>query len=171
MENLFMFLATSLVLRIPQPKFKRYLLGANGCSTLLVSGNNTIHFKHTKDGDRVYFYEQEVNDVTFGMISVQMKEVFTLNQAENILVHYINKIRRPFHISHNISMEMEKKNQVLTLTDYWQDEQGIDWKVKGYTNGKTVAVLYVKNIADSFVDEQDHFLNGFRFSNFSSSLK
>lgn len=167
MENLFLLLATTLVLRISKPKFKRYLLGATGCSSLLVSGNNTVHYKHTKEGDRVYFYDQTVNGVTFGFISVQMKEVFTLHQSENILAQYINRVRKPFRIAFNISMEIEKKGNLVTIADYWQDEHGIDWKIKGYTNGKTIAVLYVKNITETPVAEHDAFLNGFRFSNFS----
>ncbi|RYZ24872.1 MAG: hypothetical protein EOO10_19720 [Chitinophagaceae bacterium] len=167
MENLFLLLATSLVFRISKPKFKRFLLGATGCSTYLVSGNNTVHFKHTKDGDRVYFYDQALNSVTFGFICVQMKEVFTVRQAENILVQYINRVRKPFQITVNIAMEIEKKGNIITISDYWQDENGFDWKVKGYTNGKTVAVLYVKNISNSMVEEHDRFLNGFKFSNIS----
>ena len=167
MENFFLLLASGLAFRIPKQKFKRYLLGATGCSTYLVSGNSTVHFKHTKDGDRVYFYDQCVDGITYGFISVQMKEVFTLQQAENILVQYINRVRKPFHIAVNISMEIEKKDNLITINDYWQDEQGTDWKIKGYTNGKTIAVLYVKNITDCLVDEQDTFLNGFKFSSFS----
>ena len=166
MENLLMFLATSLVLRIPKPKFKRYLIGS-GYSALLVSGHNTLHYKTTKEGDRVYFYDQLVGDVTYALITVQMKELYTLHQAENILVQYINGLRKPLEIAYNISMEIEKNEGILTITDYWQDEKGIDWKVTGHTNGKTIAVLYVKNIGSSPVKEHDAFLNGFRFSKFS----
>src|SRR5829696_1501797 len=163
MENLFMFLATTLVLRMSTPKFKRYLIGG-GCSSLLVAGNNTLHYKHTKDGDRIYFHDHTLNNVTYGLILVQMKGLYTLHQAENILINYINRVRRPFHIAYNISMEIEKMDGTITITDYWQDDLGIDWKIKGSTNGKTVAVLYVKNISDSAVKEQEAFLNGFKFS-------
>ena len=77
MENLFLILATSLVLRISAPKFKRYLIGRAG-SALLLSDNTTIHFKHTKEGDRIYFYEHKVAAVTYGFICAQMKEIYTL---------------------------------------------------------------------------------------------
>ena len=167
MENFFLRLASSLAFRIPKNKFKRYLLGATGCSTYLLSGNNTVHFKHIKDGDRVYFYDQCVDGVTYGFIAVQMRELFTLHQAENILVQYINRVRKPFHIAVNIAMEIEKKENLIIINDYWQDDRGTDWKIRGYTNGKTIAVLYVKNITDSHVDEQDTFLNGFKFSGVS----
>jgi len=166
MENLFMFLATSLVLRLSTPRFKRYLIGS-GCSSLLISGNNTLHWKYTKDGDRVYFYDQAVAGVTYGLVMVQMKEVFTMRQAEAILVQYVNRMRKPFQIMYNISMTIAAKDGIVTLSDYWQDEQGIDWKIQGYTNGKTIAVLYVKNIAEAPVKEHDAFLQGFKFSRIS----
>ena len=166
MENLLMFLATSLVLRIPKPKFKRYLIGS-GYSALLVSGHNTLHYKTTKEGDRVRFYDHEVDNVTYGLITVHMKELYTLHQAENILVQYINRLRRPFGIAYNISMEIEKNKGMITICDYWQDDNGCDWKIKGYTNGKIIGLLYVKNISSSPVKEHDDFLNGFRISNFS----
>jgi hypothetical protein len=95
-----------------------------------------------------------------------MKEVYTLHQAELILVQYINRVRRPFGIAYNISMNIEKANGIVTLSDYWQDEEGTDWKIKGYTNGKIIALLYVRNISNAPVKEHDDFLNGFRFLHF-----
>jgi hypothetical protein len=64
----------------------------------------------------------------------------------------------------NASMEIEKNNSLLTITDYWQDKAGIDWKVKGYTNGKVLSLLYVKNISNATVRAHDTYLDGFRFS-------
>ena len=96
-----------------------------------------------------------------------MKELYTLHQAENILAQYINRLRRPFGIAYNICMQIEKEDGIITVEDYWQDDAGTDWKLNGYTNGKTIAVLYVKNIGTSSVAEHDAFLNGFRFSKFS----
>ena len=163
MENLFMFLATSLILRIASPKFKRYVIGKSGCTSLLLSDGNELHCKHTKEGDVIYFNDASVDDVTYGLICVRMKQVYALQQTETILVQYINRARKPLHIAYNISMEVEKTASQITITDYWQDNEGIDWKIKGYTNGKTVAILYVKNVTQAAVKEHDAFLNGFRF--------
>ena len=166
MENLFLFLATSLVLRIPTSRFKRYFIGNTGCSSLLLSDKNVLHIKKTNDGDTVYFNEHTINGVTYGLIMVQMKEAYTLKQAENILVQYINQSRKPFGISHNISMQVENMPAHIKITDYWQDDANVDWKIKGYTNGKSLAVLYVKNISNAAVRDHDAFLNGFQFNRF-----
>lgn len=164
MENLFFFLATSLVLRIPAPRFRRYLIGQSGCSCLLFATGKTLHIKNTADGDRIYFNDHTVGAVTYGFVCVQMRELYTLPQAEIILIQYINKMRKPLDIAYNICMEVNKGASRITISDYWQDNTGVDWKIKGLTNGKTVAVMYVKNIADAVVKEHDAFLNGFRFS-------
>lgn len=163
MENLLLLFATSLVWRISAPKFKRYLIGRTGCSSLLLTGETTLHIQPTKDGERVYFYEHDANGVTYGLITVNMKNLHTIEQAESILVQYVNRIRRPFGISHNVYQEMEKSLTSVSLTDYWQDEEGIDWKIRAVSNGKIVAVLYVKNIGDAAAREHDAYLNGFRF--------
>ena len=162
MENLFVFLATSFVLRATGPRFKRYIISP-GCSTYLHSSARILHVRHTRDGDRLFFNEYAEDGVTYGTICVQMQQHYSLEQAEAILVHYLNRVRKPMHILCNVSMDIRTDDQQLTITDYWQDEAGIDWKVKGYTNGKIVGVLYVKNINDTTVKNHDAFLNGFRF--------
>lgn len=163
MENLLLLFATSLAWRISAPKFKRYIIGRTGCTSLLLSTETTLHVQSTKDGERIYFYEHEVAGVTYGVITVNMQELYTFEQSENILVQYANRIRKPFGISYNVSMEIEHSADRITLTDYWQDEEGVDWKIKAHTNGKIVAVVYVKNISAAPVKEHDAFLNGFRF--------
>ena len=163
MENLFIFLATSLVLRINSPRFRRYTI-CPGCSTLLHSGAKTLHIRHTKDGDKLFFNEYAGDGVTYGLICVQMPQAHPMDEAENILVQYINRVRKPLYIAHNLFMETERMANLTTITDYWQDSAGFDWKIKGYTNGKVVALLYVKNIADTTVRNHDAYLDGFRFS-------
>lgn len=158
-----MFLATSLVLQVTAPRFRRYVI-CPGCSSLLNSGSRTLHIRYTREGDKLYFNEYAADGITYGLICVEMDDRLPLDKAEKILVNYINRIRKPLDISVNASMDIEDKNRHLTITDYWQDKAGIDWKIKGYTNGKILSILYVKNITDTTVKAHDLFLNGFRFS-------
>ncbi|HEU4904191.1 MAG TPA: hypothetical protein VFT06_15405 [Flavisolibacter sp.] len=158
-----MFLATSLVLRVASPRFKRYLIFP-GCSTLLNSGSRTLHIRHTKDGDRLHFNEYAADGVTYGMVCVRLQHACTLEKAEDILLQFLRRSRKPLHIRYSDLPEIESDGKLLTVTDYWQDSAGIDWKVKGYTNGKIISMLYVKNITDTTVKAHDTYLNGFRFS-------
>ncbi|MDQ6608988.1 MAG: hypothetical protein M3Y85_04125 [Bacteroidota bacterium] len=164
METFLMFLATSLVLRIPSPRFQRYLLGQSRCTALLPSGHNRLHIKYTKEGDKVYFNDATIENVTYGLICVNMENLYTIRQAETILIQYITGMRKPLHIAHNTGMQLSYERGQITIADYWQDVEGKDWMVRGYSDGKTVAVLYVKNVTEIAVHEHDVFLNGFRFS-------
>lgn len=158
-----MFLATSFVLRVAPSRFRRYVIYP-GCSALLHSSAKTLHVCHTKDGDKLYFNEYASGGVVYGIVSVQMREVYTLEKAEKILGQFIGRARKPLHIVCTTAMEIERSKRFVTLSDYWQDRAGIDWKIKGYSNGKSIAFLYVKNIADTSVKNHDAYLDGFRFS-------
>src|ERR1051325_6133826 len=99
MENLFMYLATSLAIRkVNTPRFKRYIIGQSGCTALLHSEEKTLHIRYTKQGDKIYFNEYESNGVAYGIICVQMKDAYVLSNAKNILVQYMNRARKPMHI-------------------------------------------------------------------------
>lgn len=165
MENLFLFLATSIVLRVASPRLRRYIV-CQGCSTLLHAGTKRLQVHRTNDGDKLYFNEYASDGVTYGIICVQMKQVYTLEKTEAILKQFMKRAQKPMHINCHSSMELECGKQHLSITDYWQDKAGIDWKVKGYTNGKILSLLYVKNITDTSVSSHDAYLNGFRFSAF-----
>ena len=168
MENLFIFLATSFALRrLSGPrKIRNCFIGNTGCSALVFAGDNDFNYTVTRTGDDLFFHEYREKKVSFGIICIRLNKEYNLQSAEELLKIYINKLRKPFHIKHNTGLIKDDDwNQVSssTLTDYWQDQKRMDWKVKGYTNGNYMAVLYVKNIGHTDVNKQDLFLDSFHF--------
>ena len=77
----------------------------------------------------------------------------------------MDDLRQPLFATHNTGIiDVEtRRTRFIELTDFWQDEEGVDWEVKGYTNGKYVAVLYVRNISEATSHQQEAFLNSFSF--------
>lgn len=167
MENLILILATSLVIRFSaSKKVKLQSIGNTGCSALL-SSDNKLESSLTGSGDQLYFHEFKERSVTYGMICVQMSCTYNLTEAEEMLRSYMDKLRGPFYIFHNTGVHDDadwNSETSKTIVDYWQDSSKKDWKVKGYTNGKTLAVLYVKNIGHVDVKKQDLFLDSFHFN-------
>ena len=167
MENLILFIATSLVIRFSSSKrIKLQFIGDTGCSAL-VSSDNRIDSTLTQAGDRLYFHEFRDRNVIYGIICVQMNHEYSLTEAEEMLRSYIDKLRGPFYILHNTGIHDDadwNSETSKTVVDYWQDSHKKDWKVKGYTDGKTLAVLYVKNIGNVDVKKQDLFLDSFHFN-------
>jgi hypothetical protein len=165
MENLFILIATSFVLRLSTSrKFKNLFIGETGCSALMFSS----HFKKslTPSGDVFYFNEFSEKEVTYGIICIELKQEYELRLTSEMLASYINKLRAPYFILHNTGLTQATDwNHVssIAMVDYWQDGEKQDWKVKGYANGNTLAILYVKNIGHVEVKKQDLFLDGFHF--------
>jgi hypothetical protein len=166
MENLIMFLATSFVLRLTSPrKYGYYTIGNTGCSALLLS-NNDIDMTRTASGDQLYCTEFIDNKVTYGMICIILQQEYNMDEAVALLKNYINKLKGPFYILHNTGLKNSidwNSTASRAVVDYWQDANQRDWKLKGYTDGKVMTVLYVKNISDVTVEKQDLFLDSFHF--------
>lgn len=166
MENLIFLLATSFAIRLNFPRTKNYLIGNTGCSALLLPDADGLDKTTTTSGDDLYFHESTEGEVTFGMICVQLKNEYELDEAGEMLANYMDKLRGPFFILHHTGQQPCPDwncETSLTMVDYWQDADGRDWKIKGYTDGRTLAVLYVKNIAETEVKKQDLFLDSFHF--------
>jgi hypothetical protein len=167
MENLLFLLATSFVLRLSSPRsFKNHLIGDTGCRALLIPADNTISRTKTESGDDLYFHDTTEAGVTYGIICVCLQQQYSLEEASEMLGSYMEKLHQPFFIRHNVGQQNGadwNSYHTKTIVDYWQDGDGCDWKVKGYTNGSILAVLYVRNIAQLEVTKQDLYLDSFHF--------
>jgi hypothetical protein len=167
MENLILILATSFVIRFSSSKkIKLQFIGNTGCSALL-SSESKLASTVTQSGDQLYFHEFKDKNVTYGMICIDMDHQYSLGEAEEMLRSYIDQLKGPLYILHNTGIHEDadwNSETSKTIVDYWQDCSKKDWKVKGYTNGKMLAVLYVKNIGSADVKKQDFFLDSFHFN-------
>jgi hypothetical protein len=166
MENLLLILATSFVLRLSSSrKLQHCFIGDTGCF-LLFAKSSPFEKRKTESGDDLYFNEFSEKGVTYGVICVEMKSEYDPDDAIDMLARYMNQLRGPFFVFHQVGQERSKDwnhASSITLVDYWQDARGVDCKVKGYTNGKTLAVLYVRNIGEAEVAKQEAFLDSFHF--------
>jgi hypothetical protein len=126
-----------------------------------------MRFNKTKTGDLLQVSECKENDVTFGVIAIRLKERYcNLNEAENVLIHFMQQLQPVFAIMHTTGVCTTNKMATHTtaVIDYWQDVERKDWKVKGWTNGRSMAILYIKNIGRVPVAKEEHFLNGAVFT-------
>ena len=160
MENLLLLLTASLVWIKSSRKFKRFFLGTRGSSLEFATG---VEFEHTiHEGDELYFAEYQEKLITYGVLVAHLQQELCQEDARTVLSNYLNRLRKPFKAPHNTGI-VDYSASTINLVDYWQDEDSADWKLKAYSDGKTMAILYIKNITDLEVEKQDAFLNSFRF--------
>ena len=122
-----------------------------------------MKYKLTKSGDLMHVHEINEKDITYGFISIQFKKSYSrLNNAEQVLIAFLEQLQHAFFIRHTTGVKPETFLQTnrMAITDYWQDADGKDWKVKGWTDGSTLAVFYIKNINAVPVNVEETFLNG-----------
>lgn len=126
-----------------------------------------MNSKQTKTGDLVQVSECKDKEVTYGIISIHLKKRFAhLHQAETVLTEFMLQLQPTFAVQHTtgIQVDYEPTQTKIAITDYWQDVEGCDWKVKGWTDGKTMAVLYIRNISQVPIAQEMYFLNGAPFA-------
>jgi hypothetical protein len=164
MENLVFLLATTLAYSFSaSKKFRRYPIGETPHSVLLPRRFDGFDHCTTQHGDRFYLGESSAGLVNYGVIYIGFKEEFESTDAETLLRGYISKLHTPFSIAYNTGIhhcESHDEAGLRVITDFWQDEWGVDWKIKGYTDGSFLAVLYVQNINDADVNVEESFFSG-----------
>jgi hypothetical protein len=169
MEDLIFLLTASLALYKSPKKSDTVLIADSGCSVQLTSGRISFETTETEEGDRLHYAEHWDRNVTYGILCATLSEDIGVDEAQDVMINYINRLRGPFYAVHNIGPDLSGQKdapEVISLVDYWQDGDGLDWKVKGYTNGSIIAVLYVRNINEVPVEKQDQFLDSFSFGSY-----
>jgi hypothetical protein len=163
MENLIFFLAAHIVLRFSSVS-KKYNIGQSASFSLFFEPTH-LNRHQASDGDVMYTGEWQKNGITYGLIVVDLALPQDVNESLYTLNTFINSLREPFGILHNSGIsKAEEAEEGKTVTEYWQDDKGMDWKVKGFTNGRSLAVLYVKDISGLSVLVEDTFLDSFSFT-------
>jgi hypothetical protein len=145
-------------------KLKTYPVGRAGATVYLPENFKAFDRTTTQHGDEFYIGECKAEKAGYGVLYIDLKDEYSMEDAETMLMYYISRLQEPFSIAHNTGIgyckSMNNISRVVKLVDYWQDEDGKDWKLKGYTDGKFIAVLYVQNISEVDVAKQEVFLEG-----------
>ncbi len=166
MENL-LFLIATLAIRISSKSLKKRTIGDTGCSVMLDT-NAAVTYSESDNGEHFYMSTFNSGAVTYGFVLLDLKNKITnLSEAEYLLGDLMLDLKKASDIQHSYGLDRGIKHpisqSVSGIIDYWQDKEGIDWKIKGWTDGNCMAVMYVKNINNTSVKKQEFFLDCIRF--------
>jgi hypothetical protein len=149
---------------------KKYAIGQSGCNVYMFCDPGQFQRSYSDDSSVVYTGECNTSDaLTYGVICVQLKEaVSDITVAEELMVSYLDYLKKAFDITlaagYGKGNLLNDDNNTRGIVDYWTDKTGRDWKVKAWTNGMFMCVLYVY-ASGKLEDTQkiNVFLNSFRF--------
>jgi hypothetical protein len=148
---------------------KKYPIGDAGCSAYFFCTPSRFNVSYSDDSSKVYTGDCKAADsLTYGIICIKLKEkVADLQQAEDITLAYLDYLKQSFDVGsaagYGKGHRLEGKEDTRGIIDYWKDKTGNEWKIKAWTDGKFIGVLYV--FAKGSLNETNRinlFLDGFR---------
>ena len=169
MENLLLLIATTFFMRLTRPAgYNRYTIANTGCSIRFFADPGVFTATRTPDGEMMYYNDCTIDEVSYGSVTVALADVLVHDDTiEEVMLQLMRIIKNTHYIKYvtgtSTGLKQKEDPNVQGMVEYWQDDKGIDWKVKSWTNGAFIIVLYVKNISKACSQQQDIYLDGIKF--------
>lgn len=165
----FWLLCASPILAFGQLDWTTISIGSSG-STLYVPGNLIQDSSYSEDSSLVISGELAIDSFHFFIICVEIKNPLpdSASLQETLLINYLDYLKFNFSITSSTGyatgQQLPDNATAVGVLDYWQDEFGDNWSIKGWTNGEILAVLGVYG-PSPYPDptSESLYLNGFRF--------
>ena len=128
---------------------KKYPIGDSGCSAYFFCAPSKFDLSFSDDSSKVYTGDcWSADSLTYGVICVKLKDkVEDIQQAEDLTIGYLDFLKKNFEVStaagYGKGHRLEGKENTRGIIDYWKDKTGDEWKIKAWTDGKFIGVLYV----------------------------
>lgn len=168
MKRLGCLLILTLVVSFsPAQSLKKVPVSNSGCSVYTYCGFN-FETEYSQDSSLVYVSECVKDEVSYGIICVKLLQpAGDLDKAEEMLIDYLNYLKTSFSISKAVGYgrgnRLNKNENTRGVIDYWEDNEKNNWKVKAWTDGKFLAVLYGYSAKELPEAKLNVFLDSFRF--------
>jgi hypothetical protein len=148
---------------------KKYPISNSGCSLYLYCDPKKFDFDYSEDSSKVYTGECLSNDVTYGVICIQLLRPLTDPEAaEELMISYLDFLKADFNVrtaaGYGKGHRLNQDESTRGIIDYWKDGEERNWKIKAWTNGKYIGVLYANSTKELPESRVNVFLDGFRFS-------
>lgn len=153
------------------PRFHKVAVGSSGTYAYVPDDEEfEVDLSYSPDSSAVYTGEVLCGTYRFAVIVVKLNGTELVNQEEreDMLVSYMDYLQQTFSIvgaaGYGKGHTLEMYPEATGVIDYWEDEDGDEWVVKGWADTHTLAVLMLYGTGTyPYYNAQDMFLNGFRF--------
>lgn len=149
--------------------FSKLSIGNTGCA-FYSPGEMSIESAYSQDSSIVYSGENYADSFHYFIIMVEIKDPIpdSIPLQESLLINYLDYLKSSFSITESAGYgrghTLPGYDKAIGILDYWQDEFGDSWSVKGWTDGRILAILGIYG-ASPFpnISQETFYLNGFRF--------
>lgn len=116
----------------------------------------------------VYTAECVKEEVTYGIICIKLLSPVTdLDAAEDLVTSYLDYLKLSFEIAsaagYGKGHQLNNNENTRGIVDYWTDKEKENYKVKAWTDGNFIGVLYAKSKKEIPETKVNVYLDSFRF--------
>ncbi|HEY6064226.1 MAG TPA: hypothetical protein VIV35_11485, partial [Chitinophagaceae bacterium] len=124
--------------------------------------------EYSEDSSLVYTGECIKEGVGYGVICVKLAEpADDLDRAEESVINYLDYLKTSFKIlksaGYGRGHRLANNENTRGVIDYWEDSDKNNWKIKAWTDGKFIGVLYGYSAKELNETKLNLFLESFRF--------
>jgi hypothetical protein len=167
MKNyLVVFLLLSFYSKSSAQSIKKYEIGSTGYFAYFYCDPGPFEERYSEDSSIVYTAQCMSDSITYGVICVKLtRPISDLSAAENLLVSYLDYLKKAFNISsfagYGKGHRLRGREDTKGIIDYWKDEAKNNWKIKGWTDGNVISVLFASGRNALPETKVNVFLDGF----------
>ncbi|MBK5270117.1 MAG: hypothetical protein JJE22_03800 [Bacteroidia bacterium] len=168
MKRIFLsaLLLTSIIFCQAQA-LKKYAIGNSGCSVYMLCDPGKFDEDYSEDSSKVFTAECLKDNINYGVICVKLLlPVNDLSAAEGVAISYLDYLKAEFDIKTAVGYgkghRLNNNENTRGIMDYWTDSESANWKIKAWTDGKFICVLYANSKKELPDEKVDVFLNSLR---------
>jgi hypothetical protein len=139
-----------------------------GCTVQVYCFPGRFDAYDLEDGSTVFADDCEKEEVTYGIYCVKLKTpLANLDAAEDTAISYLDFLKLDYGIvsakGYDKGHRLNKNENTRGVFDTWEDADKHKWKIKAWTNGKFICVLYMHSGKELPDKKTTVFLEGLRF--------
>jgi len=145
---------------------KKYDISNSGCSIHMFCQPARFDKEIALDSSTAYFARCTKNEITYGLVCIKLhQEVNNLNLAQTEMLSYLEYLKVEFEIitakGYEKGFKLKDRADTRGVLDYWSDNKNNNWKMKAYTDGKFIAILYAFSRKEMPEEIVNNYLDGF----------
>lgn len=171
MKHLFtLFICCAVLSNAWSQKLRKVDLGTSGCSVQFYGKPEAV--KEVKgDGYKVYTVTAKTEEGNYGLVLKEYDKPFAkdsvaeLRHLEKDMVDAEESFQVMELVSYGYDWKLKDFPEVKGITTFWRDEEGIEYKVQGWTNSQISVIVYAGYPGDKQpnYDKINLFLQSFKF--------
>lgn len=149
---------------------KFYPVAETSCKVGFFSNPEPFKSMKANDSSMVYACESEFKDLVYGTMVVDLKDKITggdQQAKQDAIILYLEFLKKYFNVKdaegYATGFRKDTNFEAVGIMDFWKTATKIQIKVKAWTDGNYMGVMYVggENYIGNDIDNQ--FFNGFKF--------